>query len=177
MQDWIADAITLGCLGGAVALLIALSVIDLRVRLLPNRLVLLFALLGIIFHIATNNVYLSWSDVILGGAVGFSLLYGIRYGANKYYGQDALGLGDVKLLGAAGLWLGVDGVLTAMTLGAVIGLLHGLSVAFYQAIKTRTRPSLSRLEVPAGPGFALGIIAVGLYQFGFLTSGFVWPGH
>jgi len=173
MQDWLAFA----CLIGAIMTLIALSVIDLRVRLLPDKLVLIFAILGVCFHIVSDWAYFQPEDIILGAAIGFGILYGIRFVANRLYGQDALGLGDVKLLAAAGLWLAVDGVLAAMTLGALFGLLHGLLAAFYTAIKTRRRPNLSRLEVPAGPGFALGIIAIGIYQFGFHQTGFPWPGR
>lgn len=173
LTHWAAIA----CLCVATLILIILSVIDLRVRLLPNRLVLSFAGLGIFFHIATQNNYLLWQDVVLGGVVGYGLLFSIRFLANAYYKQDSLGLGDVKLLGAAGLWLGVDGVLSAMTLGAVLGLVHGIGVALFSAIKHKKAVSFSRLEVPAGPGFALGIIAVGLYQFGFHQMGLSWPGH
>ncbi|MDB5490250.1 MAG: peptidase prepilin type [Micavibrio sp.] len=171
MQVWI----VLGCLVGALGVLITLSVIDLRVRLLPNTLVLTFALLGVAFHIATKGSFLTPLDMVIGAALGYGILFSIRFVANHLYQQDTLGLGDVKLLGAAGLWLGPEGTLAAMTLGAFAGMLHGLGVALYTALKTKSRPSLSRLEVPAGPGFAVGIIAVGLYQFGYLGDlGLSW---
>jgi leader peptidase (prepilin peptidase)/N-methyltransferase len=167
MNDWLA----LGCLVGALALLVALSLIDLKTRLLPNKLVAPFALLGIIFHIITNWAYLSPFQLLLGALLGAGILYGIRFTANWIYQQDTLGLGDVKLLGAAGLWLGPDGVLMALIIGAMAGLLHGLAVALWQTLRHRKKFNLSRLEVPAGPGFAIGIIAVGLYLFSPFGSG------
>lgn len=174
MQDWLA----LFCLFSAIILLIALAVIDLRVRLLPNVLVLPFAMLALAFHALTMGQYRTPVQMIMGAALGFGILYGIRFIANKLYQQDTLGLGDVKLLGAAGLWLGPDGVLAAMTLGALAGMLHGLIVGIYTALHHKQRINFSRLEVPAGPGFAIGIIAVGLYQFGYLEDlGFSWPAH
>jgi leader peptidase (prepilin peptidase)/N-methyltransferase len=174
MQVWI----VLSCLIGALGVLAALSIIDLRVRLLPNKLVLTFALLGIAFHIVTKNNFVSPQDMVIGAALGYGILFSIRFIANHLYQQDTLGLGDVKLLGAAGLWLGPEGILAAMTIGAFAGMIHGLGVALYTAIRTKSRPSLSRLEVPAGPGFAVGIIAVGLYQFGYLGDlGLSWLGH
>lgn len=174
MQSWI----VFGCLFGAIGTLIALSVIDLRVRLLPNTLVLTFALLGLAFHIVTNNTHLTPLDMLIGAALGYGILFTIRFIANYWYQQDTLGLGDVKLLAAAGLWLGPQGVLAAMTVGALAGMLHGLGVAVYTALRTGQKFNLSRLEIPAGPGFAIGIIAVGLYQFGYIGDlGLSWLGH
>ncbi len=165
MPEWLAPLIALLCAVAACGLLVALSVIDLRVRLLPNILVLPFAILGVIFHTATGWAHLTPLDMIAGGAMGYGILYGIRYTANRIYKMDTLGLGDVKLMGAAGLWLGPDGVLMALVLGAILGMVHGLAVAFYLSHKSGEKISLNRLEVPAGPGFALGIAAMGLYQY------------
>lgn len=160
------------CLVVALILLVILSIIDLKVRLLPNVYVLPFAICGVIFHITTNFSFLpSPHDMLIGGIVGFLMLFLLRAAANRYYGQDALGLGDVKLMGAAGLWLGIDGVLFAMTVGALAGLIHGLGYAALIALRDKTPLSLGRLEIPAGPGFALGIIVVaGWYYHGVLVD-------
>ena len=151
-------------LSGFILLLI-LSIIDLKTFLLPNVLVAPFAALGFVFHITNSFYYLSLTEVILGGIGGFLILYLIRAGGNKYYGQDSLGLGDVKLLGAGGLWLGPQGVLIAMTLGALAGLIHGLIYAFYLKMKTKGPFSIARLTIPAGPGFAIGIILVAGWMY------------
>lgn len=161
MLDWIACA----CLLAATGLLIALSVIDLRIRLLPNKLVLPFALLGILFHITTKWHYLDLTGVLLGGLAGFGTLYIIRAAANYVYKQDALGLGDVKLMGAAGLWLGPEMVMAALSAGAFAGLLHGIAVALKTAHSTKSKPQFARLQIPAGPGFAIGIALVAAYAF------------
>ena len=157
-------AIALMLTGGG--LLVALSVIDLRVRLLPDRLVLPFALCGIAFHIVTLFAYGHLPDMMIGVALGGGLLYGIRFVANRLYGQDALGLGDVKLMAAAGIWLG-EWVLMALCLGALLGMVHGLGVGLYESRRSGQKLNLNRLEVPAGPGFALGIAAIALYRFSF----------
>jgi leader peptidase (prepilin peptidase)/N-methyltransferase len=157
-------ALALLCLIAAFGLLVALSWIDLRVRLLPDRLVLPFALLGIFFHIITAFSYISPNAMALGALLGGGILYGIRFVANRLYGRDALGLGDVKLMAAAGLWLG-DWVLMALCLGAVAGMIHGLAAGLLAARRTGTPLNLNRLEVPAGPGFALGIILIAGYSF------------
>jgi leader peptidase (prepilin peptidase)/N-methyltransferase len=158
-------SIALLCLAGALILLAALSWVDLKTRLLPNVMVAPFAILGIVFHGVTLFQYLSPFAVIAGGVAGYGIMYAIRAVANHMYKTDALGLGDVKLLGAAGLWLGPDAVMLAMSAGAFAGALHGVVHALWQARKTGTRPAFARLQIPAGPGFAVGIAAVAVYQF------------
>ncbi len=159
------EIFSIGCLLVGIALLLILSIIDLRTFLLPNIYVAPFALLGIAFHALNDFYYLDLWQVIAGGLAGYGILYIIRAGGNKYYGQDSLGLGDVKLLGAGGLWLGLEGVLFAMTLGAFAGLIHGLIYAFHLKFKTKEPFSLSRLTIPAGPGFAIGIILVAGWMY------------
>ena len=161
MSAWIAFI----CLIAAVLLLIVLSIIDLRVRLLPNKLVLPFALLAIFFHITTSWQFLDVTGMLLGALVGFGTLYLIRAAANYVYKQDTLGLGDVKLMGAAGLWLGPEMVMMALSVGAFAGLAHGIAVGLHTAYKNKTKPAFSRLQIPAGPGFAIGIVLVGAYMF------------
>lgn len=163
------DLIAFFCLCGAVLILMILSVIDMKIRLLPNEWVLGFATTGGVFHLTTIARYMEPQEIILGALVGFGSLYLIRAAANWHYKQDALGLGDVKLMGAAGIWLGMDGTLFALTLGALAGLIHGITYGLYIAWKDQTPINLRRLEIPAGPGFAVGIALVG----GWLYHSFV----
>ena len=167
------EIISILCLLLGVGLLTLLSIIDLRTYLLPNIYVAPFAILGVIFHIVSNFYYLSIAQAFLGGLVGFLLLYAIRAGGNYYFKQESLGLGDVKLLAAGGLWLGVEGILFAMTLGAIAGLIHGVIYAVFLTVKTKKPFSLTRLTIPAGPGLALGIIIIGAWMYkGLVLSAF-----
>ena len=152
-------------LAGALVLLLILAVIDLHERLLPNIYVFPFALLGIAFHALIHFDIISFSDMALGAIVGYCVLWTIRFAANRHYQQDSLGLGDVKLMGAAGLWLGLDGILFALTIGAFAGVLHGVGYALALAVKTKTSPSFQRLMIPAGPGFIVGVVSVGAWLF------------
>jgi leader peptidase (prepilin peptidase)/N-methyltransferase len=150
---------------GAIALLIALSIIDLRHRLLPNEMVAGFATLGFVFHLTTLARFVPIAEIFIGGIIGFGTLYLVRAAANYLYKTDALGLGDVKLMGAGGIWLGPDMIMLALSIGAIAGLVHGMGHAFYVAGKTGTKPEFARLQIPAGPGFAAGIIIVGIVKF------------
>ncbi len=146
--------------------LIVLAVIDLKTRLLPNKFVGAFATLGGIFHIASGFSFAGITDIIAGAIAGIALLLIIRMIANRHYGRDALGLGDVKLMGAAGLWLGLEHIFLAISLGAFAGLLHGLCVfAHMRHIQKDDKVSLSTLSIPAGPGFIIGIVSVAVFKF------------
>lgn len=163
--DFMFDILAIACVLSAIMLLVALSVIDLKHWILPDELNFALGVSGVLFHFATGYLLLDIKLMLLGGVTGAGLLYIIRYFANRHYGRDALGLGDVKLLGAAGLWLGLDGVLQAVTLGALAGLVHGLIYATYLKFKTGAPFSIGNLSIPAGPGFAAGILIVGFYIF------------
>jgi leader peptidase (prepilin peptidase)/N-methyltransferase len=168
--SWIA----LFCLAGAVFLLAALSVVDLKTRLLPNEMVLGFALLGLVFHWATAARFVAPEDIVLGGVFGFGSLFILRAVANHLCKMDTLGLGDVKLMGAAGLWLGPQAVMIAMAAGACCSLLHGLVLGVIEARRTHSPLNLNRLSLPAGPGFACGIVIAGWVQFQDFRPDLFW---
>ncbi|MCD8493868.1 MAG: A24 family peptidase [Alphaproteobacteria bacterium] len=145
------EIIGLLCAGAALALLLALSLIDLKHGLLPNELVLALACTGLVFHICFLFHYLELKDMALGAFIGGGILFLIRELANRVYNEDALGLGDVKLMAAGGVWLGVEGILMALTVGALAGFLHGLFVAVRSMMRAKVRSDLSRFSIPAGP--------------------------
>lgn len=153
------------CLLSACGLLVVLSVIDLRIGLLPNVHNGALALFGIVFHGVSGFEHLSLAGMALGAFMGGGLLYAVRFVANRYYGQDALGLGDVKLLAAAGIWLGADSVLIALVIGAMAGLVHGFIVIGYTRFRTQETITLSTFSIPAGPGFCMGIFCAGLAMY------------
>ena len=157
--------IAISALIGALIILFALSAIDLKVGLLPNEFVLGLLALGFVFHLSTLYTYLSIEQMLLGGFIGAAVLYVIRGLADKFYAEDSLGLGDVKLMGAAGIWLGPYYILIALTAGALAGLAHGIGLALYRTLKTKSKLQLASLSLPAGPGFAIGIIIAALYAF------------
>jgi leader peptidase (prepilin peptidase)/N-methyltransferase len=159
------EILPLLCLAAAPLLLAALSIIDLKYWILPDELNLALALTGIAFHVLTAYRFLSIEGMLLGASLGAGLLYVIRFFSNRHYDRDTLGLGDVKLLGAAGLWLGLEGTLQAITLGAFAGLIHGIIYAFYLSRKNKAPMTITQLSIPAGPGFAVGILLAGYFLF------------
>lgn len=153
------------CLIAALALLAALSGIDLKHGILPDKLVLCLALAGLTFHFSTDFIFSPPPNLLLGALLGGGLLYSVRALANCAYKTDTLGLGDVKLLAATGLWLGPAGVLTAIIAGALAGIIHGLGLAALSWSKTGRWPDMSAFSLPAGPGFAVGIVIAAIFEF------------
>lgn len=170
------EIIGLTCAFGGLVLLIALSVIDLRQGLLPNELVLGLACLGLVFHACFLFEFLDMHHMGLGAFIGGGILFLIREIANRFYNEDTLGLGDVKLMAAGGIWLGAEGILVALTVGALAGFVHGLWVALTSMARAGVKSDLSRFSIPAGPGFAVGLVAAAAYQFLDWQSWQTWLG-
>lgn len=151
------------CILIGVGLLLWLCVIDLKEWILPNEIVLGFAATGILFHFILFGSMLTPIDMILGALAGGGSLLAIRTVANAYYGRDTLGLGDVKLMTAAGLWLGPYYSMIALAAGAFAGIIIGLIFLALphehpDDIAPQEGDGLMKTAIPAGPGFCAGIV-------------------
>lgn len=133
------------------------SVGDIRKRLVPNRLVLtmlgawvLVMIPQLFLHIRETVPLLinSLIGAVLGGAV-FLTVYLLSRGG--------LGGGDVKFMTAAGLYLGLNGVLPVMLVGSVLAAVSGL---FLIAIKKLNRKGAIALI----PFLYVGIVLVVLFR-------------
>ncbi|MBL8640225.1 MAG: prepilin peptidase [Alphaproteobacteria bacterium] len=167
------ELIPLLCALAAVGVIVALVIIDFRHWILPNWLNAALAALGAGFHLSTGFEFFSPLQLALAALIGGGMLYIVRFFGNRYYKQETLGLGDVKLMAAAGVWLGPEMIIFAITFGAFAGLLHGIAYAAIKALKTKTRMNLRRLMIPAGPGFCCGIVAVGAWQYWNFLEGMI----
>ena len=146
-----------------VAALIALAAIDYDHRLLPNRIVYPLAAWGLIATLLVDRGDLVENLIAGAAAFTFLLLAVLAY-------PRGMGMGDVKLAGAMGLYLGlsiIPALLTAFLSGAVIGLV----------IIAREGPAGRKKAVPFGVFLALGgIVAllagpelIDLYEDAFLS--------
>jgi leader peptidase (prepilin peptidase) / N-methyltransferase len=146
-----------------VAALIALAAIDYDHRLLPNKIVYPFAAWGLIATFLVDRGDLVENLISGAAAFTFLLLAVLAY-------PRGMGMGDVKLAGAMGLYLGlsiIPALLTAFLSGAVIGLV----------IIAREGPAGRKKAVPFGVFLALGgIVAllagpelIDLYEDAFLS--------
>ncbi len=133
--------------------LLALTAIDLEHQILPDEIVLPLLWSGLIIN--AFGVLTTPQDAILGAAVGFLMLTGLRLGYRALRGIDGMGQGDPKLVAAIGAWLGLQPTMTALLIAFVAGSLVGL--ALHLAGRLAQRQCL-----PFGPGLALGALAASL---------------
>ena len=140
---------------------------DIKEYILPNELNAALAITFCAFHIATHWQIIDPISALCGAVAGGGFLLAIRAVANYFYKDDVLGLGDVKLMAAAGLGLGFPNIMLALSAGAFAGLFHGAMIALYLERKTGQKQNLGQINVPAGFGLSIGIAIVMLTQFGF----------
>lgn len=148
-----------GCLLGWV--LITLSAIDMRHYLLPNSLTLPLIFLGLGF----TGFYFPESlfDAIVGAVAGYGLFAFIRWAYLHFRHIEALGLGDAKLLAAAGAWVGWQGLPNIILLASVMGLLVGVIFFAMGKRSSVNGQSLHRMKLPFGPFLALAFWLTWLY--------------
>ncbi|HOO77737.1 MAG TPA: prepilin peptidase [bacterium] len=136
------------------ASLLALSVIDIGHQIIPDRITLPLGLVGLGFVL-----FLAWlgseplPDVILrsllGAAAGGGVLWLLGTLGKALLRKEAMGMGDVKLMAAAGIWLGWEMALFSIFLGAVAAAVAGLVLI---ALGRRGRQD----RLPFGPFLSIG---------------------
>jgi len=144
------------------AVLIALAAIDLEHRILPNRIVLPAAVFGIVAAAVVHPGELP--ELLLAGAAGFTALLLIALAK-----PGGMMMGDVKLAGVMGLYLGlalVPALLVAFLAGSLVGV--GLMAVRGMAARKEAVPFGPFLALGAMVGLLAGDELVDLYSSSFL---------
>jgi leader peptidase (prepilin peptidase)/N-methyltransferase len=124
------------------AMLIAVASIDLEHRIVPNKILLPLAVWGLAVGVAVHPG--AMPEMLIAGAGAFTALL---LAALAHPG--GMGMGDVKLAGVMGLYLGVSvipALLAAFLFGSVVGI----------AIVARHGAAARKKGVPFAPFMALG---------------------
>jgi leader peptidase (prepilin peptidase)/N-methyltransferase len=124
------------------AALIAIAAIDLEHRIVPNRIVLPAAVFALLAGAVVRFGDLPELLIAGAGAFAFLLLAALAYPAG-------MGMGDVKLAGVMGLFLGLS-VVPALFLAFLLGALVGVGMILSQG------PSARKKGVPFAPFLAAG---------------------
>ena len=128
-----------------VAVLIALSFIDLDTFRLPDVLTLPLLGLGLLGAFVIPGYPTGWESVL--SAVGAG---GLFWSIARVYPQG-MGLGDVKLVAAMGAVLGFPSIFLAVFVGSFVGAFIGIYLLF-------TGRKCFGKQIPFGPYLALGAI-------------------
>ena len=131
--------------------------VDLEHMIIPDRVSLggivlgigLSALLPVLHH--QHSLLQGLSASIVGAAVGSGTLWFTAMLGKLIFKKDAMGMGDVKLLGAIGAFLGWIAVLFTVMVSSLVGAAVGLSL-----VLSRRKEMQSR--IPYGPYLALAAV-------------------
>jgi prepilin peptidase CpaA len=139
---------SLGLLGIVVLMVIAAAVWDVRTRTIPNALNAAIALLAIPFWWSSGMKL--WPDMVFQLGIGLAL-----FGAfTAAFALGAMGGGDVKLIGALGLWLPLNAVMALL----VIMSLAGGVLTLVMLVRHRLAKHEHPLEIPYGVAIAVGAV-------------------
>ena len=104
--------------------LIALTFIDFDYLLLPDRITLPLAALGLVIN--SFSIFSSATLAIWGYIIGFLCLWVIYYVFKLLTGKEGMGYGDFKLLAALGAWMGPMMLPLIVLLSSILGVMIGL---------------------------------------------------
>lgn len=149
-----------------LSLMLVGSVIDYDHKLLPDFVTVGGMVLGVAKGVVFAAFCFVWqpnSEVVMklyalllsvsGLAFGFGLLWLVRFFGSMAFKREAMGMGDVFLMGAVGALFGPVAVLVTLILSSVFGSVVGLSAVALS--KTR----LGRFtEIPYGPYICMGCL-------------------
>ena len=114
----------------ATILSILISITDFRRRIIPDAYLFPLMLIGLTL-IAFFSFPITLQSAVVGGAFGY-LMSAIIGAAFNYKitkkNPDAMapiGMGDIKLLGVGGIWLGTNGLAVALVVACILGALWG----------------------------------------------------
>lgn len=135
------------------------SFIDLEHFYLPDRVTIGGMLIGVPASMLLPELQLerTWLGALCwsagGLAFGFLFLWGMGWLFSKLFRKDALGFGDVKLMGAVGAFFGPTAVLFVLIVSSVIGSVVGI------ALMVRGKARLGGFTaVPYGPFIAVATL-------------------
>ena len=129
----------------AISLLLFMTITDFEQQVILNEMVFVFALFGLCY---TLHLQLSLQDHLL-AALGGGLLFLFL----AFISRGAVGGGDIKLIAALGLWLGIKALITVIIYGAIAGGIAALLLLLSKKVKRKQ-------YLAYGPYFAISAICI-----------------
>ena len=126
-------------------MLLSVFVIDYKSQIIPNRLNLTIFEIGIVFAFlyGLSDVAIT-INMLLGMLAGGGIFLLITVIGGIFYGKEAMGFGDVKLMGALGLFFGLSNIVVITLVSFLIG-------AILSIVLLITKIKKSDEYIPFGP--------------------------
>jgi leader peptidase (prepilin peptidase)/N-methyltransferase len=150
--------------------LILTFVIDLRTRLIPNRLTLSIFEAGILitFIYGITNVNMA-QDMILGMLVGIGMFLLITLIGFGIFGKEAMGWGDIKFMGAIGLFYGLSSTVEITLLSFAVAAVLSIAIVMYRQLILKKKDEY----VAFGPFLSVSAFACIFIEQGLILSTFL----
>lgn len=132
-----------------VAALTVITFIDIDHQIIPNIITLPGIPLGLLVGLVLGEPPLL--DRIIGALAGAGFLYLVLFYGSAFYGQDAMGEGDLNLIAMVGAFLGWRGVVVTILVGCLSGSAIGLALIGLGRLSRRE-------HIPFGPFLGLGAL-------------------
>ena len=131
-------------------MLLSAFVIDYKLQIIPNRLNLTMFEIGLViaFLYGLSDVAIT-INMVLGMLVGAGIFLAITLIGGLVYGKEAMGFGDVKLMGALGIYFGLSNIIVITLLSFLIG-------AILSIVLLATKIKKMDEYIPFGPFIVLG---------------------
>jgi len=104
-----------------MTILLGIAMTDGREYLIPDEFTIGGLVLGLFFAAFAGTTGLL--HAVIGAAVGFGLLWIVGQGGTWLFKEEAMGGGDIKMMAMVGAFVGWQGVLLTVFLGALAGTL------------------------------------------------------
>ena len=136
--------------------------IDLKHFIIPNEITFSMMALGFLksFDPNLNSLFPNYINSLIGGLLGYGIIWSIIYFYKQVRKKEGMGLGDAKLFGVIGFWFGWIAVPFVIFISSVIAL---LSVVPSLLKNSRTMSS----QIPFGPYIITGTLIYLFFQNSF----------
>ena len=105
---------------------------DLKYYLILDKITLPISLIGLLITFFNVNPFgVNIISSILGGLVGYLIIYIIRFLFFKIRKIEGMGLGDAKLFLMIGIWLGIKSIYLILASSAIVGAVVGSLIIFF----------------------------------------------
>ena len=133
--------------------------IDLKHFIIPNEITFSMMALGFLksFDPNLNSLFPNYINSLIGGLLGYGIIWSIIYFYKQVRKKEGMGLGDAKLLSAIGFWFGWFSIPFVIFLSSLIAL---LSVAPSLINKSKKFSS----QIPFGPYIILGTLIYLIFE-------------
>ncbi len=125
--------------------------IDLKHFIIPNEVTFSMMALGFLksFDPNLNSIFPNYINSLIGGLLGYGIIWSIIYFYKQVRKKEGMGLGDAKLLSVIGFWFGWIAIPFVIFISSVVAL---ISVIPSLIKKSKNMSS----EIPFGPFLILG---------------------